>query len=547
MTDTLRLAIVTDIHHGPTRYTKLGALALPMLEAFRTEVSAGDFDMVVDLGDRITNVDHDADLALMQEVETAFAPIEKPRAHLLGNHDLHYLSLTENEAIQGRSLASHSIDLKDRHLVFWQLDLSGNFTDNPLPSPSDSDWLHEDLAATTLPAIVFTHVPLNGSTMSGNFYFQNNAPSATLQHAAEARQIIEAAGNVVLCIAGHVHWNDNSTIDGIRYLTLQSLTESYTTQGEASGAWAEIEIADQGVNWRAHGNDPMTYEAPLRGRNMHWVPPLPPPHLRAQESIAASDAPVRGVILDMDGVLYRGTSAVEGSADAIRAFRDAGLRIVCLTNNARRTPEAYASKLAGFGIEMDPADIITSGQAVAHYLLGESDSPRVHVAGSNALRQTLLAAGAVECDAPDYLVTGIDLDMTIADLTPAIRHIANGAQLIGSNGDAVIPTAEGPEPEAGPVIAFLEAATGCKAVILGKPKPDIYELALERLGLGRDDVIAVGDTFETDIAGATAASLRSILVASGNSAPDQAGTPEPMLRFADLSAAATFLVDRKRV
>jgi len=547
MTETLRLAIVTDIHHGPTRYTKLGALALPMLEAFQTEVSAGDFDMVVDLGDRITNVDHDTDLALMQEVETAFAPIEKPRAHLLGNHDLHYLSLAENEAIQGRSLASRSVDLKDRHLVFWQLDLSGKFTDNPLPSPADLDWLRADLAATTLPAIVFTHVPLNGGAMAGNFYFQNNAPSATLQHATEARLIIEAAGNVVLCIAGHVHWNDSSTIDGIRYLTLQSLTESYTTQGEASGAWAEIEIGDQGLRWRAHGGDPLRYEAPLRGRNMRWVPPLPPPYLRAQEAIADIADPVRGVILDMDGVLYRGDSAIEGSAGAVRAFRNAGLRIVCLTNNARRTPEAYADKLAGFGIEMDPADIVTSGTAVARYLTALTPSPKVHVAGSAALRKALLDAGAIESDAPDYVVAGIDLDMTIADLTPAIRHITNGAQLIGSNGDAVIPTSDGPEPEAGPVVAFLETATGCKAVVLGKPEPDIYESALERLGLDRDDVIAVGDTFETDIAGATAASLRSILVASGNSAPDQAGSPEPTLRFADLSAATAFLINRKCV
>ena len=153
----------------------------------------------------------------------------------------------------------------------------------------------------------------------------------------------------------------------------------------------------------------------------------------------------------------------------------------------------------------------------------------------------MLFRSAVESDSPDYVVAGIDLGMTLADLTPAIRHIANGAQLIGSNGDAVIPTVHGPEPEAGPVVAFLEAATGCKATMLGKPKPDIYALALERLDLDADAVVAVGDTFETDIAGATAASLRSILVASGNSAADEPGNPEPTMRFADLAAAAKYL------
>lgn len=543
MTDTLRLALVTDIHHGPTRYTKLGAEALPLLESFRDQVVAGAFDLVVDLGDRITNVDHDADIELEKEVEAVFAQIDTPRAHVLGNHDLHYLTIEENESIWGRSLASHSMDLKGRHLVFWQLDLSGKFGEAPLPSQADLDWLREDLAGTSLPAIIFTHVPLHSGAMTGNFYFHNNIPPSTLPHTAEARAIIEAAGNVVLCLAGHVHWNDSATIDGIRYLTLQSLTESYTTQGEASAAWAEIEIDDSEVRWRAHGGDPLRYEAPLRGRNMRWVPPLPPfPILRAQENIVERDAPVRGVILDMDGVLYRGSDPIEGSADAVAALRDAGLRIVCLTNNARRTPEDYAAKLAGFGIEIDPSNIITSGQAVARHLTGETAAPRIHVAGSDALRQTLLAAGAVESDRPDYVVAGIDLEMTLADLTPAIRHIANGAQLIGSNGDAVIPTTDGPEPEAGPVAAFLEAATGRKAVMLGKPKPDIYELALERLDLEADAVVAIGDTFETDIAGATAASLRSILVASGNSVADEAGEPEPTIRVADLKAAADYLL-----
>jgi len=542
MTDTLRLALVTDIHHGPTRYTKLGAEALPLLESFCNLVVAGDFDLVVDLGDRITNVDRETDLELEKEVEAVFATIDTPRAHILGNHDLHYLTVGENESIWSRSLASYSTDLKGHHLVFWQLDLSGKFGEASLPSPSDLDWLRDNLACTSLPAIIFTHVPLHSGAMTGNFYFHNNGSSATLSHTAEARQIIEAAGNVVLCLAGHVHWNDSATIDGIRYLTLQSMTESYTTQGEVSGAWAEIEIDDSEVRWRAHGGDPLRYEAPLRGRNMRWVPPLPPfPILRALENIADFDAPVRGVILDMDGVLYRGNEPIDGSSTAVAALRDAGLRVVCLTNNARHKPEEYAAKLASFGIQIDPLDIITSGHAVVRFLTKQTTAPRVHIAGSDALRQILVAAGAVISDAPDYVIAGIDLNMTLADLTPAIRHIAKGAQLIGSNGDAVIPTADGPEPEAGPVVAFLEAATGCNATLLGKPEPDIYELALERLNLHRDEVIAIGDTFKTDIAGATASNMRSVLVASGNSAADEAGEPEPTMRFADLGATVKFL------
>jgi len=271
-------------------------------------------------------------------------------------------------------MGSHSIDLKGKHLVFWQHDLSGRFAENQVPSQAELDWLRADLNDTTLPAVVFTHVPLNGAAMTGNFYFQNNTDSATLQRAGEARAVIEAAGNVVLCVAGHVHWNHSSTIDGIRYLTLQSLTESFTTQEEASGAWAEIEIGDQ-VRWRAHGGDPMVFEAPLRGRNMRWVPPLPPfPVLRQREQIGDIGDPVHGVILDMDGVLVRGDQPIQGSAAALCDLRDHGIAVVCLTNNAQLSPEQHADRFRGLGIELDAMQIVTPGLAVRS--LPKSKNPK---------------------------------------------------------------------------------------------------------------------------------------------------------------------------
>lgn len=540
--ETLKLAIVTDIHHGPTRYTKQGAAALPLLETVRDRIAASDTDLVVDLGDRISNVDHDTDAGLMRDVMSVFAGVTGARAHLLGNHDMHYLSRAENEAILGRPLGSLSQDMKGRHLVFWQIDLSGRFPDRPIPSDADLDWLRRDLANTTLPSVIFTHVPLDGEAMTGNYYFQNNTASATLRHTQAAREIIEASGKVILCVAGHVHRNHNTTIDGIRYLTVQSLAESYTTEGAASGAWADIEIDDQ-IRWTVHGGDPMRYEAPVRGLNAHWTPPLPSfDILRLKNSIADAAHPVRGVILDMDGVLFRGDHPVEGSADAVRALQDRGIRVVCLTNNARRTPAAYAQKLLGFGIEIDPADIVTSGMAVARYLKAQGGAPRVHIVGSATLRDAVLAAGAVESDDPEYVVAGIEAGLKIADLTPAVRHLANGAILLASNADAVIPTPYGPEPEAGPVIAFLEVASGMTATVLGKPHPAIFHLAVERLGIAKDEVVMIGDTPETDIAGGFAAGLRTFLVESGNAVRDSALTHEPTARFADLRAAAAFLL-----
>jgi len=547
MMNTLKLAIVSDIHHGPTRYTKVGAAALPLLRDVCDRVTASGADMLVDLGDRISNADHDSDRELMSEVAAVFEPMDLPRVHLLGNHDMHYLSKVENESVFGRPLGSHSVDLKGWHLVFWQLDLSGRFPDNPLPADIDLEWLRADLASTTLPAVVFTHVPLDGASMTGNYYFQNNPASATLRHASRALHVISSAGNVVLCVAGHVHWNNVSSIDGIRFLTIQSLAESFTTEGEASGAWAEIELSDR-LTWRVHGADPVEYEAPIRGLNHHWVPPLPSfDILRHGKTIAAADAPVRGVLLDMDGVLFRGDTPIEGAAGAIQDMRSKGIAIACLTNNARRTAGEYAAKLNSFGIEIDAKAIVTSGMAVAGYLSGRDTAPKVHVVGSDTLLRTLLDVGAVQSETPDYVVAGFDLALTVADLAPAIRHIANGAVLIASNGDVVIPTPQGPEPEAGSIVAFLEAATGTKALVLGKPRPEIFDLALQRLAVARDEVVMIGDTPATDIAGATAAGLRSFLVESGNPIAADGDQFEPTGRFADLRAVAnhlTALADR---
>ena len=205
------------------------------------------------------------------------------------------------------------------------------------------------------------------------------------------------------------------------------------------------------------------------------------------------------------------------------------------------------ANLADFGIDVAAADIVTSGDAVARYLAAKGAPPKVYIVGSDALREAILAAGAVESDTPDYVVAGIDLGLKLADLTSAVRHLASGAELVASNGDAVIPTSQGPEPETGPVVAFLEAASGRKATVLGKPNPEIFELALERLGVGREETVMIGDTPETDIAGATAAGLRSIHVGSGNVANGDFGGRAPTVRVANLRAAVAFLTRSENV
>ena len=541
MPETLKLAIVTDIHHGPNKLTKVGAAALPLLQDFRAFVEGYQPHFIAELGDRISDIDPQTDREQLRKVADKFLDLPSPHRHLIGNHDQVHLSAADNAEILRQDMAHYSVDVAGRHLVFWQMDCQIHRPQGFLPNQADLAWLRQDLAASNLPSIIFTHVPLDGGSLHGNYYFDNNIRSGGLPHAREIQALIRDAGNVILCIAGHVHWNDVNLIDGIPYITVQSLSESFTTEGEAAGAWASIEI-DHEIRWRTHGQDPISLTVPVRGLNARWVQPLPSFEERMrQQSIPDGLDNIAGLILDMDGVLYRGDTAIPGVGEAMGKLQNAGMDMVALTNNARASAQDYSTKLADMGIHLGAERIITAGQAMAQYLATQSQTPTVFVAGSPALQREIEAIGAVCSERPDFVVAGIDLEMPLSVLAVAVGHLHRGAKLVATNPDNMLPVGQGVEPEAGAVVAFLQAASGQTAYIVGKPNPAIFTLALARLGLPTDAVAMVGDTAETDIAGATLAGLRSIQVASGNTA-NAASPHQPTAHVADLPTLADLLL-----
>lgn len=275
MSEALQLALVTDIHNGRRSLTKKGPEAIPLLRRFAEFVAAESPDLVVELGDRVTDTDVDSDRAALEGVAEAFAGVNAPRAHLLGNHDVVNLSVEDNEECLGQSLASRSIDLKGWHLVFWQADVHMSMDHEPGLSDDDLAWLESDLRATDLPTVVFSHVPLDGASMAGNYYFEANPEFGGYHNADRARRVISDSGVVALCVAGHVHWNNVSRIDGVPYVSLQSLTESYTTQGEASASWATFTLDGQ-LRWSGYGGDPIELTVNLGGVDRRWTSPLPP-------------------------------------------------------------------------------------------------------------------------------------------------------------------------------------------------------------------------------------------------------------------------------
>ncbi|ANK81586.1 MAG: hypothetical protein TEF_12875 [Rhizobiales bacterium NRL2] len=282
---SLRLGLIADIHHGPDLGTKIGSAALPLMRDVLPELKALNADAVIELGDRINDVDHDEDLKLTAEVAGAFGTAGLQAAHLLGNHDNHEISRAESENAFQASFASRSFDRNGFHIVIWNADTHVRPGDGFRLGEGDLAWLEADLAATELPTVICSHVPLDNGSMEGNLYFERHRHFAFYEQAGEGaavRQVIERSGKVVLCLAGHTHWNALHVIDGIPYVTVHSLTESFTTAGKPTGAWGVAEIGET-IDIQVFGRDPVRFVLPRRDPAVHWTSrtrdhaPKPPP------------------------------------------------------------------------------------------------------------------------------------------------------------------------------------------------------------------------------------------------------------------------------
>ncbi len=270
MANALKIALIADIHHGVDIGTKRGSAALTLMQPFVDWVNAIGPDLVVELGDRINDVDKDTDLRWTRDVAHAFSAVQRPCIHILGNHDAAELSREESEDVMQTTFASHSRDVNGYHLVFWNSDVrmgAGGFH----LEPADLAWLEADLAATSLPTVIFSHLPLDNGSMIGNFYFEKAVPKgAHYAEGAAARDIIERSGKVVACLAGHTHWNARNTIDGVHYITIHSLTESFTTHPDPTGAYGVLAL-DDFLTVEVFGRDPALHRLPIKPLGHHWV------------------------------------------------------------------------------------------------------------------------------------------------------------------------------------------------------------------------------------------------------------------------------------
>ncbi|MEO6712517.1 MAG: HAD-IIA family hydrolase [Mycobacteriales bacterium] len=223
-------------------------------------------------------------------------------------------------------------------------------------------------------------------------------------------------------------------------------------------------------------------------------------------------------LLDLDGVVYRGTEPIPHAASSLTAAAEAGMRLTYVTNNASRTPEQVAELLRAVGVDADPSDVATSAQAAAT-LLAEQLEPgaRVLVIGAAALRLAVSDRGLTPVssadDEPAAVVQGFSPDTTYAMLAEATLAIRAGALWIATNLDSTIPAARGVLPGNGALVSAVATATGATPIAAGKPQRPLHDEAVRRTG-SRTPLV-VGDRLDTDIDGALAVGAHSLLVLTG--------------------------------
>jgi HAD superfamily hydrolase (TIGR01450 family) len=252
-----------------------------------------------------------------------------------------------------------------------------------------------------------------------------------------------------------------------------------------------------------------------------------------------------GLLIDLDGVVWIGREPVPGAPEALRTLLAAGKRIVFVTNNPSRPPDAYAERLAEMGVAVGAEQIVTAGMVAAR-LAADAVGPdgSAFVLSRAPLKEMVAAAGVTVLEGEagreaSVVVVSGHRDFDYEALLTAKLALDRGAALIATSRDPTMPMPGGDWPGTGAVLAAVETASGRVAEIAGKPERHLFELALAALFRGSEStndvgkepresrIAMVGDRVSSDIEGGRRAGLETILVLSGTTTREQAEASEP--------------------
>lgn len=264
------------------------------------------------------------------------------------------------------------------------------------------------------------------------------------------------------------------------------------------------------------------------------------------------------LVFDLDGVVWRGDSPIDSAITAINELRAAGKRCLYCTNNSSQTQAAFVAKLTGMGIEgVTEEDVITSSVATATYLSAQFTGPFLaYVVGGEGIRLALQKIGArivpdsdVNGDSQvDCVIVGIDREFNYEKLSTAQRLIRRGALFVATNRDATYPIEDGVIPGSGAIVSAVETAAGSTPVTIGKPRPVMLQLVMQKFNLEPHELVFIGDRLDTDIVCARRAGVPALLVTTGVTTLQEArrakGEMRPDAVFPDLISFNNVLLGR---
>ena len=269
--DLLTIGVVSDLHFGPRasfdgKLRKLSHLAPQLTEAFVQRMRSLQVDLVVNLGDVIEDEDQQTDLQRYLRCMRLLEATGVERVHVAGNHDLVNLdtdALRQAWGLPPGGPLYRSLDRKGIHLVVLH---THERQDVDIRIDSEQlSWLEEDLARTTLPTVVLMHHSAADQDLTANRWFDGAAHICLVAQRAELRAVLRRSGRVVLVLNGHLHWNHFDLVDGIPFVTLQSVVENIDDDapGRPAAAHAVVRLSARRALLEIAGAQPARYQIEL--------------------------------------------------------------------------------------------------------------------------------------------------------------------------------------------------------------------------------------------------------------------------------------------
>lgn len=285
-----------------------------------------------------------------------------------------------------------------------------------------------------------------------------------------------------------------------------------------------------------------------------------------QRSEGPMPGALRGLLLDLEGVLYQNGEAIPGAAEAVASLGRRGYALRYVTNTTTRPRHAIAQRLRALGFEARTEQVFSPSVAAVG-VLRQLGARRIHLAAVPALAEDFAAFqvlggetaerdGAGDYGAPGAAGAGVDAvvlgdlyrDFTWERLNGLFRLLADGAPLVALHRNRITRRAQGIALDLGPFVAALEYAAQVEARVVGKPSAHFFELAVDSLGCDRREVLMVGDDIESDIGGAVAAGLHALQVRTGKyrAGEDERAPARPAARIDSIAALPDWLAEVER-